>query len=145
MSTPPPSHEAGPAKFLPPIPTRFSVRTLLVVTTFFAIWCGFVAIMPAAFSFIIVGAVWFVATGWLVTGILFGRGDSRAFCIGAALVASSMWTGLGGQYMQGIHSFLGFEQPFGAWVDLAVIATTAVANGWCCIWARRFFDRSADG
>jgi hypothetical protein len=31
------------------------------------------------------------------------------------------------------------------WLDLLVIAATAVANGWCCIWARRFFDRSVDG
>ncbi len=144
MSTPPPSREAGPAKFLPPIPLRFSLRTLLVITTFFAIWCAFVAILPVAFSQLVVGAFWFVATGWLVTGIIFGRGDQRAFCIGAALVASSMWTGLGGQYMQGIHSFLDFQQPIGVWLDLVVIAATAVANGWCCIWARRFFDPSAD-
>jgi hypothetical protein len=145
MSTPEPSTEAGPAKFMPRIPLRFSLRTLMVGTTFFAIWCAFVAILPMAFSQLVVGAFWFAATGWLVTGVIFGRRDQRAFCLGAALVASSMWTGLGGQYMQGIHSIFGFEQSLGVWLDLLVIAATAVANGWCCIWARRFFDRSVNG
>jgi hypothetical protein len=98
--------------------------------------------MPAAFSQVVVGALWFAATGWLVTGIIFARGDQRAFCIGAALVASSMWTGIGGQFMQGIHGVLGTtRQSVLLWLDLVVIAATAVANGWCCIWARRFFDR----
>jgi hypothetical protein len=129
---------------MPRIPARFSLRTLLAATTFFAIWCAFVAIMPLAFSQLLVGAFWFVATGWLVTGVIFARGDRRAFCIGAGLVASSMWTGLGGQYMQAVHSILGFERPLGLWLDLVVIAATAAANGWCCIWARRFFDRPAE-
>lgn len=144
MTNQPPSREATLARLMPRLPTRFSLRTLLAATTFFAIWCAFVAVLPLAVSQLLVGAFWFVATGWLVTGIIFGRGDQRAFCIGAGLVASSMWTGLGGQYMQAIHSILGFPRPWGLWLDLAVIAATAVANGWCCIWARRFFDRSAE-
>jgi hypothetical protein len=145
MSTPEPSTDTGPAKFMPRVPLRFSLRSLLVGTTFFAIWCAFVAILPVAFSQLVVGAFWFAATGWLVTGVIFGRDDQRAFCLGAALVASSMWTGLGGQYMQGIHSIFGFGQRLGVWLDLVVIAATAVANGWCCIWARRYFDRAASG
>jgi len=142
MSTPPTPREARPAKLVPRIPVRFSLRTLLSALTVFAFWCAFVAILPVAFSQLVVGAFWFVATGWLVTGIIFGRGDQRAFCLGAGLVASSMWTGLGGQYMQGFHSILGVPESLGVWLDLVVIAATAVANGWCCIWARRYFDRS---
>ena len=94
-----------------------------------------------------VGAVWFVATGWLVTGLLFAKGDQRAFCIGALLVVSSMWTGIGGQYMQGVHSLFprGLAGSIAIWLDLVMIAGTAAANGWVCIWARRYFERPLGG
>jgi hypothetical protein len=103
--------------------------------------------LPVAFSQLLVGAIWFIATGWLVTGIVFGQGDQRAFCIGAGLVVSSMWTGIGGQYMHGFHSLFlpGIAGSLAAWLDLVLIAGTAAANGWFCIWARRFFERPTGG
>ncbi len=161
---PPPPREARSRTLLPGIPLQFSLRTLLIATTFFAFWCALVSQLPVAFSLLLVGAIWFIATGWLVIGIVFGRGDQRAFCIGAVLVVSSMWTGIGGQYMHGFHrlfqiggpvaawlQMLGIYHLFqpgsavAAWLDLVLIGGTAAANGWFCIWARRFFERPTGG
>ncbi len=142
---PPPPREARSRTLLPGIPLQFSLRTLLIATTFFAFWCALVSQLPVAFSLLLVGAIWFIATGWLVTGIVFGRGDQRAFCIGAVLVVSSMWTGIGGQYMHGFHSLFPPSGALAAWLDLVLIAGTAAANGWFCIWARRFFERPTGG
>ncbi len=142
---PPPPREASSRTLLPGIRLRFSLRTLLIATTIFAFWCALVSQLPVAFSLLLVGAIWFIATGWLVTGIVFGRGDQRAFCIGAVLVVSSMWTGIGGQYMHGYHQLFGIHQPWTPWTDFLVIAATAVANGWFCIWARRYFERPSGG
>jgi hypothetical protein len=126
---------------------RFSLRTLLIATTCFAFWCALVSLLPAALSQLLVGAVWFVATGWLVTGLVFGQGDQRAFCIGALLVVSSMWTGIGGQYMHGFHTLFtrSIADSLTVWMNLVMIAGTAFANGWFCIWARRFFEGRSDG
>ena len=142
---PPPPREASSPTLLLGIPLQFSLRTLLIGTTFFAFWCALVSQLPVAFSLLLVGAIWFIATGWLVTGIVFGRGDQRAFCIGAVLVVSSMWTGIGGQYIHGFHSLFPPNGAVAAWLDLVLIAGTAAANGWFCIWARRFFERPTGG
>ena len=142
---PPPPREASSRTPLFGIPLRFSLRTLLIATTIFAFWCALVAQLPVAFSQLLVGAIWFIATGWLVIGIVFGQGDQRAFCIGAVLVVSSMWTGIGGQYMHGFHSLFLPGGAVAAWLDLVLIAGTAVANGWFCIWVRRFFERPSGG
>jgi hypothetical protein len=129
------------------LPVRFSLRTLLIGTTCFALWCGFVSLLPdvltQAFTQLMVGGVWIVATSWLVIGVVFGRDDQRAFCLGALLVVSSMWTGFGGQFMNGYHQLLRIRQPWALWTDFILIAVTATANGRFCIWARRFFERQS--
>jgi hypothetical protein len=123
------------------------MRSLLIATTCFAVWCVLVSQFPGSLSQLLIGAVWFLATGWLAVGLVFGRGDQRAFCIGALLVVSSMWTGLGGQYLQGFHSLFlrGLSDSLTAWLKLAMIAATAVANGWFCVRARRFFEPPSGG
>lgn len=128
---------------------RFSLRTLFILSTVICLLLGFAVAVPAEFSFIIIGLLWFAGSGLLVTGLLFGKGDHRAFCIGAAIVASAMWTGIGGQFFQGIHAplrlmFGNSELPRAvwAWFDFAVIFMTAVANGFLCIYAKRYFDRT---
>jgi hypothetical protein len=144
--TPPPRESSSLSPLLG-LPVRFSLRTLLIATTLFAFWCALVSLLPAAISQLLVGAIWFIATGWLVIGLVFGQGDQRAFCIGALLVVSSMWTGIGGQYMQGFHLLFPrsvFDAAF-IWLDLLMIAGTAIANGWFCVWARRFFERPSKG
>ena len=133
---------------------QFSLRTLLVGTTAFATLCGLVVILPTAFSDLILGAFWIVVSGWLITGILFAKGDKRAFCLGAAVVATSMWTGLGGRFVAGIRSLLQvipwhwFAGPFSdtqsleVWLIHLVLVVAAIANGWLCIRARRHFEDS---
>ena len=83
-------------------PWRFSLRTLILAMTLLAVWCWFVSVLPTSFSQILVGLAWIIGTGWLVTGIFFAYGDQRAFCIGAAVVVSSMWTRVGGRFIQGV-------------------------------------------
>lgn len=144
-TSPPPPREASSRTLLPGIPLRFSLRTLLIATTIFAFWCALVFLLPVELSQLLIGAIWFIATGWLLIGIIFGQGDRRAFCIGAVLVVSSMWTGVGGQYMHGFHRLFQIGGPVAAWLDLVLIAGTAIANGWFCIWARRFFERPSGG
>ena len=146
-----------PAPMPPPIqsdlersalPIRFSVRTLLIGMTVFALWCALAASLPRSLTLILVGLAWVVILGWLVTGLFFARGDQRAFCIGASVVFSSMWSSVGGRLMNGIHE-IAFS-PFGLnigstvllWSDLLVLACLAAANGWFCIQARRYFERN---
>ena len=127
---------------------QFSLRTLLGLMTSLALLCGFAAVLPAALTQIVIGAIWIVAASVLITGIFFGKGDERAFCIGATVALSSMWTGPGGRFMMGIHSL--FELLFGGlnlpetvtlWFDLAVHVFLVLANGWLCIRARGYFQR----
>jgi len=139
----------------PPLPPgrktwHFSLRSLMIGMTSFAILFGLGAILPYAFSQVLTGLVWIMASGWLVTGLFFARGDQRAFCIGAAVVVSSMWSRIGGRFLQGVFQifglfFGGIDLPSGvtAWLDLSLIVVTAVANGYLCIYARRYFERES--
>jgi len=128
----------------PTIPWRFSLRSLFGVTTVSAVLLAFGVVMPASLSWIANGAIWIVAAGWLVIGMVYGRGDQRAFCIGAALVMSSVWTGVGGRYMQGFHMLFGAERLLAAWVDLVVLGATAILNGIFCVFARRYFEGNGE-
>lgn len=144
---PPPPSETSSRPLWPAIPLRFSLRTLLIAITIFGVWCALVSLLPQAINELLVGAIWIVATGWLIIGVVFAKDDQRAFCIGALLVVSSMWTGIGGLFMQGFHRLFlgGGPGRIGFWVDLMMLAATAVANGWFCVWARRYFERSSGG
>jgi len=136
----------------PPLPTpkrwQFSLRTMLIGMTAFALFLGLTTTLPTAFSQLLLGLIWIAATGWLVTGLFFAHGDQRAFCIGAAIVVSSTWTGIGGRFLQGLFEifsllFGGIDLPnaLDLWLNHSVIATTALANGCLCIYARRYFER----
>ena len=136
----------------PPLPPRhklwqFSLKQLLIATTAFAFVCGLAATLPLAFSKALIGFIWIAAAGWLLTGGFYARGDQRVFCLGALLAISSMWTRVGGAFVQGVSEvFLLFvgavELPRAvlAWLDLALVLTAAVINGWLCIKARRYFE-----
>jgi hypothetical protein len=116
--------------------------------TALALGCGFAILMPIEISHLLIGLIWIVALSVLTVGLFFARGDQRAFCIGAFIVASSVWTDIGGRFMQGVHylyEVLSFGQgvalPLMLWLDLAVLALVAIANGWLCMQARRYFER----
>lgn len=126
---------------------QFSLRFLFVAMTALAIGCGFAVVMPVAISHLLIGLIWIVALSILAVGLIFARGDQRAFCIGAFIVASSAWTDIGGRYMQGVHYLyelvaVGFSVPLALmlWLDLGVLAATSIANGWLCVRARRYFE-----
>jgi hypothetical protein len=99
-----------------------------------------------------IGLIWTALAGLLVTGLVFARGDLRAFCIGATIVYASMWTRSGGMLMEGLQQLAGLVlRPLSAplvlsnWIDLALLTVIAVANGRFCVHAKRYFERwSAD-
>ncbi len=117
--------------------------------TGFALWCGFVTLLPVAFSQLVIGALWLAAAGWLIVGVVFGKGDQRAFCLGAAVVVSSMWTSIGGRFIEGFSQVVGMLFPNGwgpplaieLWLNLVLLTVAAVANGWLCVRARQYFER----
>ncbi|MGI9430415.1 MAG: hypothetical protein ACR2NM_17265 [Bythopirellula sp.] len=126
------------------------MRAMMQLVTAIAVFFGIAAALPSAFSQAILGLGWIVASGWLVTGIVFAKNDSRAFCIGAAIVTSSMWTGIGGRFIQGISGVLrqllaaldaGPQTALELWLVHFALLVTAVANGYLCIYARRYFER----
>ena len=148
----PPPLPSDSSNALPTQPRRwqFSLQTMLKGITIFAILCGFGAILPVAFSQIILGAFWIAISGWLITGIVFAKGDKRAFCIGAAVVATSMWTRVGGKFIQGISDLvtgllgiggLNNSVTLDIWIEHIGLAAAAIANGWLCIKARRYFEQ----
>jgi hypothetical protein len=126
---------------------RFSLSSLLWAMTVIALGCGFAVIVPVEISHLLIGLIWMIAFGVLTVGLIFGRGDRRAFCIGAFVVVASVWFDTGGRVMQGVHYLfgvisLGYGVPLQVmlWLDLGVLAALAVANGWLCVRARGFFD-----
>ncbi len=142
----------------PPLPPQrrawqFSLRTLFITTTAVALWCGFTVILPGVLSNLLLGGLWLGITGWLLTGLIFARGDARAFCIGAAVVVTSSWTGIGGQFLEAFRTLgnllaQGLSVPYSEglaslllWFKHFALLATAIANGWFCIRARRYFER----
>lgn len=126
---------------------RFSLSSLFGATTVIAIGCGFAVIVPVEISHLLIGLIWMIAFGILAVGLIFGRGDRRAFCVGAFVVVASVWFDIGGRVMQGVHYLFGVvslgygvPQQMMLWLDLGVLAALAVANGWLCIRARSFFE-----
>ncbi len=126
---------------------QFSLRELLIATTVLAFGCAFAVVVPVEVSHLLIGLIWIIALSLLIVGLVFSRGDRRAFCIGAFIVASSVWTDIGGRLMQGVHFFYGafsagsgVPLPIMLWLDLAVLAALAVANGWLCVKARAYFE-----
>ena len=137
------------------VPFRFSLRTLLRLMTGLAVVFGLGSMLPDALTQIVLGMLWLVASGWLITGILFAKGDARAFCIGATVVVTSMWTGIGGGLIGGIRTLLRGSISFWSggsasgyqvletWLIHALLVIVAVGNGYLCILARRYFEQES--
>jgi hypothetical protein len=126
----------------PSTPWQFSLRHLFIAMTVLAAGCSLAMLMPVGLSHLVIGLFWMIALSVLTVGVVFGRGDRRAFCIGALIVSSSVWTNVGGRFMQGIHYIYdGVSLPVMLWLDLGVLSIAALANGWLCVQARRYFDR----
>lgn len=132
---------------------RFSLKSLLGATTVFALALGLLIAIPGWLSQMLLGAIWIAITGLLITGIVFARGDQRAFCIGATVVFASMWTSGGGHFAGGVRailqvlplgpasSSLGAGANLQTWLVHVALVVAALANGWLCVQARRFFER----
>lgn len=131
-------------------PPRFTLRTLFAVTTSLAIWCAFVAIVPFWMSQMLIGFIWIVAASAVVIGIVYARGTRQTFCIGASIVLASMWTGPGGQLIEGFQQMvelllgpLQLPRAVEGWTNIAILGGLAAGNGWFAIKARRYFEAAS--
>jgi len=141
---PPPFGESAPELLAGKKPLQFSLRFLFVVMTTVAV----MAVLPEVVSQLVVALIHIAATGFLVTGVVFARGDQRAFCIGAAAALLATWSG-GGRGLWSVFAYIAGSNPgssisrsLSPWFDLAILVTVSAANGWFCVWARRYFERS---
>lgn len=124
---------------------QFSLRSMMLLMTGTAIAFGLLSTMPIV-NGIVLGGFWLVASGWLLTGIVFATGDQKAFCIGAMIVVASTWTGMGGMLLESAQSLafnIGVPVSgwFGIWLKHLVLLASAVGNGWICIRARRYYSQ----
>jgi len=119
--------------------------------TGFGFVCGLAVIIPHTII-ILLGLATYAATGVLTTGLICARGDQRAFCIGALIVVLSTWTRTGGGLLGEIVDVfewllrgLSISLPiyFEVALKYVVLIPLAVANGYLCIHARRYFERHA--
>ncbi len=134
------SEPSGPSRHF-----YFSLRSLIIAMTAIAVLCTLALILPGSLTHLVIGAIWIVAAGVFITGLFFAVGDERAFCIGATVALSSMWTGPGGRFMMGVHSIvspLNLPQSVSLWLDLAVHALLVFVLGLLCIRARFHFQRN---
>ena len=126
---------------------QFSMRTMLIGMTAFAIMCAMFSAFPWT-SGIVLGGLWLAISGFLLTGIVFAHNDKRAFCIGAAVVVASTWTGMGGMFLESLQRLThGFSTSSGwprVWMKHFFLLVSAIANGWLCIRARRYFEKGSD-
>jgi len=125
---------------------RFSMRSLMSAVTLLALFCLAVLVLPSFISQILVGAIWIAVAGWLITGVFFAKGEPQAFCLSAAIVFVSMWTGFGAHFMEGTTRLC--VSLFGAWIaigqaalwlDLTGMLLASLVNGWLAIRAYHYF------
>jgi hypothetical protein len=123
---------------------RFALSSLLLAVTAAAVLGGVVILLPRPLNQLLVGAAWLAACSWFFSGLLFARGERQAFCLGQAVALASLWTGVGGRFMEAGTQLTGM--PFGGfplggtllpWVELTMLLTAGAACGRLCQIARR--------
>lgn len=120
---------------------QFSLRSILVATTIVAVLLGLGALAGPLFAYIAsvaatVGLM--VLASAIAAGLVYGRGDVRAFCLGAgagigALLLTQGWS-VFSALLGGARSLGGFAS-FATW--LAVHAAGVVAAGITSVFLRR--------
>jgi hypothetical protein len=122
---------------------RFSLISLLVFTALIAIVCGIFFALPDVISLLALTILTFsVIPASSVSGIVFGQGKARAFCIG--VLSSTAWTGIAGflfGIFGGMASIASSTEGVLIWkIIFAIIYFTSVLCGgiavgirWLCL------------
>jgi hypothetical protein len=121
-----------PSINLPNFPSRFqfSLRGMLIVVAAVAVLLGLFAVAAGLLSWLIaITVIWILPTPIVVTAI-YGRGDFRAFAIGALIPWISLWTG---QYLGG-----SLVDMFAKTVQLLIVACVC---GALAVVSRRWIER----
>ncbi|MEM9354049.1 MAG: hypothetical protein AAGA92_13635 [Planctomycetota bacterium] len=149
MQTPPPSprRQPQPAQLERGSPRfRFSTKTMLLALTLASLALGVCAVLPNPLVQAVIGAFWLAASGCLVTGLVFAKGDRKAFCIGATVVVASTWFGIGARFLDGVIETVALLlNPIGIsfgdfWPKQVLLVLSAAANGLICVRARRHLE-----
>ncbi|MEQ8838508.1 MAG: hypothetical protein RID07_17015 [Lacipirellulaceae bacterium] len=105
--------------------------------------CGLAQLLPLGFSLFVLSVLNLAITSVAATGLLFAKGQRRAFCLGALLTVGYTWTTGGGVMLQqAISSYRSSTSAIWLWFKYAVLVAAAIANGLLCIYARRYFERT---
>jgi hypothetical protein len=123
-----------PSINLPNFPSRFqfSLRNMLIAVAAIAVFLGLLAVAAGPLSWLItISVIWILPTPIVVTAV-YGRGDFRAFAIGALIPWFSLWTG---QYLGG-----SLVEMFAKTVQLLVVACVCEA---LAVVSRRWIERDA--
>lgn len=76
---------------------RFTLAACLALTAVIAVLCFLLTAKPSAISYVLMMAITIFAPVCAVGGIIYGRDNLRAFCIGAALPLALLVWGLSNQ------------------------------------------------
>lgn len=132
---PPDQREPAPPPVPPPPLQRgwprvqFSLRTQLIVVTAVAVLLGLYVVAPASVIAIIGSLIFWVLPAPLLAGVVYGRGDLRAFSIGGLIPIVPAWIS-SGQPVQ-LYAWSVGQGRGSLWIPLATIFLTISASGVC--------------
>ena len=140
---PPIDRPAGPQ----PPRFQFSLKTQLWVVTGIAVLLGIGVSLPLKIVAIVVASVLAILPAALTTGLVYGRDDVRAFCIGGLFPAGVAVRGL---YLGGMaganRDMLGglagnLEGLLTMALTLIPVLVATIGSGFLCVWIRRVLIR----
>jgi hypothetical protein len=121
-----------PSINLPGLPSRFqfSLRNLLIGVAVVALLLGMFAVAAGLLAWLLtIAVIWILPTPFVVAAV-YGRGDFRAFAIGALVPWVSLWSG---QYLGA-----SFVEMIGRTVQLLIVAGIC---GALAVVSRRWIER----
>ncbi len=125
---------------------QYTLRTLFVLTTAAAIACAVFFALPAWVSVVVAVCVLISIPGLLTVMLIYGRGNTRAFCIGALFPAgfclapavSAYGFAFSAEYLDELID--GLEPNIAVLVFLNVYFAVVLGNGLLAVGVRRMME-----
>lgn len=112
---------------------QYSLRSLIGLMTGAAVVCFVLFVLPQPLSSILLSSCYLLGSTALLSLLIYGSGNYRAFAVGCILPITTCWLGL---FMRGA--------PFGARNDLGFLLTIGIltlASGLVSVGVRRWCER----